>query len=67
MISQNAFTDDEALTPLGFHLAKMPLDPHTGKMVLMSAMFCCIDPVLTIAACLNFKDPFYIPMVRFTL
>jgi len=64
---QNAFDDGERLTPLGYHLARMPLDPHTGKMVLMSAMFSCIDPILTIAACLNFKDPFHIPLVCLVL
>ena len=41
----------------------MPLDPHTGKMVLMAAMFSCLDPVLSIAGCLNFKDPFHVPLV----
>ena len=64
-ISQNALDKDERLLPLGKHLARMPLDPHTGKMILYAAMFKCLDPILTIAASLNFKDPFYAPLVRF--
>ena len=60
---QNALDENEDLTPLGYHLAKMPVDPHTGKMLLFGAMFSCLDPILTIAASLNFKDAFYKPMV----
>ncbi len=61
--SQNALDDNEDLTPLGYHLAKMPVDPQTGKMLLLGAMFSCLDPILTVAASLSFKDAFYIPLV----
>ena len=50
------------LTPLGFHLAKLPVDPFVGKMLLLGAIFCCLDPVLSIAASLSFKEPFVIPL-----
>jgi ATP-dependent RNA helicase DHX36 len=56
----------EELTPLGVHLARLPVEPHIGKMILFGALFCCLDPVLTIAASLSFKDPFVIPLVRET-
>jgi len=52
----------EELTPLGFHLAQLPLNPQTGKMVLLAAVFSCLDPVLSVAASLDFKDPFLIPL-----
>jgi ATP-dependent RNA helicase DHX36 len=60
---QNALDKDENLLPLGRHLAQIPLDPHTGKMILFGAIFGCLDPILSIAACLSFKDPFVTPLV----
>jgi ATP-dependent RNA helicase DHX36 len=52
----------EELTPLGHHLALLPVAPRLGKMILFGAMFSCLDPVLTMAAALGFKDPFVIPL-----
>ena len=59
-----ALDPDEHLTPLGFHLARLPMDPQTGKMLIMAALFSCLDPVLTVASCLSFKEPFVVPLVR---
>lgn len=50
------------LTPLGMHLAKLPIDPQMGKMILMSALFCCLDPITSAAAALSYKSPFYSPL-----
>merc|ERR1712190_349626 len=47
-----------ALTPLGFHVAHMPVDARIGKMLIYGAMCRCLAPVLTIAACLSCKSPF---------
>ncbi|XP_061136394.1 ATP-dependent DNA/RNA helicase DHX36 isoform X2 [Syngnathus typhle] len=58
----NALDHSENLTPLGFHLARLPVEPHIGKLILFGALLGCLDPVLTIAACLSFKDPFFIPL-----
>lgn len=58
----NALDEDENLTPLGYHLARLPMNPQLGKMILLGALFGCLDPILTIAATLDFKDPFYIPL-----
>jgi HrpA-like RNA helicase len=49
---------DLPLTPLGAHLARLPVDPHLGKMLIYASVFGCLDPVLTIAACLSYKSPF---------
>ncbi|XP_065076769.1 ATP-dependent DNA/RNA helicase DHX36 [Ochlerotatus camptorhynchus] len=57
----NAIDDNETLTPLGYHLARLPMDPRTGKMVLLSSIFSCTDPITSIAASLSFKDAFYKP------
>lgn len=64
LLWQNALDRQEELTPLGVHLARLPVEPHIGKMILFGALFCCLDPVLTIAASLSFKDPFVIPLVK---
>lgn len=58
----NALDDDEHLTPLGYHLAQLPLDPRTGKMLIWAALFSCVEPVFAIAASLTFKDAFYSPL-----
>jgi ATP-dependent RNA helicase DHX29 len=46
------------LTSLGRHLAKLPVDVHLGKMLVMGSLFKCLDRVLTIAATLSSKSPF---------
>lgn len=53
-----ALTVDEKLTPLGYHLACLPVDVRIGKLMLFGAIFRCLDPALTIAASLAFKSPF---------
>lgn len=58
----NALDEKEILTPLGLHLARLPLDPQTGKMILMASFFKCIDPITSVAASLSFKNAFYIPL-----
>lgn len=58
----NALDENENLTPLGYHLAQLPLDPRTGKMILWGALFSCVEPIFAIAASLTFKDAFYCPL-----
>lgn len=40
------------LTPLGYHLAHLPMDACVGKLLLIAAILQCLDPILTIAAAL---------------
>jgi len=54
----------EDLTPLGRHLASLPVDPGLGKMLFLGVIFKCLDPVLTIVAASNTKDPFVSPPDR---
>ncbi|XP_028304104.1 putative ATP-dependent RNA helicase DHX57 [Gouania willdenowi] len=56
-----ALTADEKLTPLGYHLASLPVDVRIGKLMLFGSMFRCLDPALTIAASLASKSPFVSP------
>ena len=60
---QNALDAEENLTPLGYHLANLPVNPRVGKIILFGAIFSCLSPVLTIASSLGFKEPFIIPLV----
>ncbi|KAH9586345.1 Helicase-associated domain [Trypanosoma melophagium] len=53
-----ALTLDKRLTSLGLHLANLPLDVRIGKMIIHGAILHCVDPVLTIAACLAVRSPF---------
>ncbi|GJM84780.1 hypothetical protein PR202_ga00485 [Eleusine coracana subsp. coracana] len=59
-----ALDDMEELTSLGRHLCTLPLDPNIGKMLLMGSVFQCLDPVLTIAAALAYRNPFVLPIDR---
>lgn len=54
-----ALTEDEELTPLGLHLARLSVPPQIGKMLLFSSVFSCVDPITSVCAGLAFKSPFY--------
>jgi ATP-dependent helicase HrpA len=45
------------LTPLGTRLARFPVDPRIGRMILEGAERGCLRDVLVIAAALNIQDP----------
>jgi len=59
--SIGAIDAQQDLTPLGRHLAHIPVEPSIGKMILMGAIFGCLDPCLTLAAASAVKDPFQRP------
>ncbi|KAG0667481.1 hypothetical protein C6P46_000012 [Rhodotorula mucilaginosa] len=50
------------LTPLGLHLAMIPVDVRLAKMLVLAAIFRCLDPILTIVALLSSKPFFLNPM-----
>jgi len=52
----------EALTALGKHLAKLPMDPRLGKMLVVACCVRCLGPALTIAAALAHRSPFVMPI-----
>ncbi|XP_062850479.1 ATP-dependent RNA helicase DHX30 [Trichomycterus rosablanca] len=47
----------ECLTPLGERVACMSCDPRLGKLLVLSSLFRCALPMLSVAACLT-RDPF---------
>ncbi|OCU02238.1 3'-5' RNA helicase YTHDC2 [Xenopus laevis] len=57
----DAMDNWEDLTEIGYHLADLPVEPHLGKMVLCSVILKCLDPILTIACTLAYRDPFVLP------
>uniref|UniRef100_A0A8C5N2A5 3'-5' RNA helicase YTHDC2 n=1 Tax=Leptobrachium leishanense TaxID=445787 RepID=A0A8C5N2A5_9ANUR len=57
----DAMDNWEDLTELGYHLADLPVEPHLGKMVLCAVVLKCLDPILTIACTLAYRDPFVLP------
>jgi hypothetical protein len=46
------------ITPLGYHLATLPISPRLGKLLLYSVLLQCVDPMLTIASIITTKSPF---------
>lgn len=50
------------LTPLGYHLARLPMDVRLGKMLITACMLGCVEPVLTIAAALSGRNPLVAPV-----
>ncbi|KAG7397023.1 ATPdependent RNA helicase [Phytophthora boehmeriae] len=50
------------LTPLGNHLAMLPLDARIGKFLVYGSILRCIEPVAIIAACISSRSPFLVSM-----
>ena len=57
-----AVDDANALTPLGHKLAKLPLDPRVGRMILAALENACLTEMLIIASALSVQDPRDRPM-----
>ncbi|HEX6828355.1 MAG TPA: ATP-dependent RNA helicase HrpA, partial [Burkholderiales bacterium] len=59
-----AVDEDRALTPVGAQLAKLPIDPRIGRMILAAKDAGCLAEVLIIAAALTLQDPRERPFER---
>ena len=57
-----AVDDSNKLTPLGRQLAKLPLDPRVGRMILAGRESACLSELLIIASALSVQDPRDRPM-----
>ncbi len=51
-----AVDEDQQLTPLGRELARLPLDPRIGRMILEARSRGALDEVLVIASALSVQD-----------
>jgi len=52
-----ALEGERQLTPLGRRLARLPVDPRMGRMVLEAGPRACAEEVVVIAAGLSIQDP----------
>jgi ATP-dependent helicase HrpA len=50
-------SDIRNLTPLGHELARLPVDPRIGRLLLASREFNCLAEMVIIAAALSIQDP----------
>ena len=57
-----AVDDANELTPMGRKLAKLPLDPRVGRMILAAVDNNCLTEMLIIASALSVQDPRDRPM-----
>ena len=57
-----ALSEDNRLTPLGTKLAKLPLDPRIGRMILAACEQQSLHEMLIIASALSVQDPRDRPM-----
>src|SRR5262249_21012865 len=53
----NAVDDDNELTAVGLELARLPVDPRIGRMLLGARAQHALQEVLVIAAALSVQDP----------
>ena len=51
-----AVNDEQALTPLGRELARLPLDPRIGRMILEARQRQCLSEMLVIASAMSCQD-----------
>ena len=52
-----AFDGEDRVTPVGRRLARLPVDPRLGRMILAAGEIDCVAEVLVIAAALSAGDP----------
>jgi ATP-dependent helicase HrpA len=52
-----AVDDENTLTDLGRELARLPLDPRVGRMLIAARTEGCLEQVLVIASALSVRDP----------
>ena len=57
LVELGAIDGAHALTPLGRDLARLPVDPIVGRMLLQAARERAVREVLVIAAALSIQDP----------
>jgi ATP-dependent helicase HrpA len=57
-----AVNDKKEITETGLQLAKLPLDPRVGRMILAAKREACLKQILIITSALSIQDPRERPM-----
>lgn len=57
-----AISDQGRLTKFGRKLSSLHLDPQLSTMLIYASIFNCLDPIVTVAAFLSYKDVFMLPL-----
>ncbi|HUQ28239.1 MAG TPA: ATP-dependent RNA helicase HrpA, partial [Usitatibacter sp.] len=52
-----AIDGEQQLTPIGHELARLPVDPRVGRMLLAAREFHCASEMVILAAALSIQDP----------
>lgn len=52
-----AVDDNNQLTPIGWRLARFPIDPKIARMILAAKQENCLNEILIIASALSLQDP----------
>jgi ATP-dependent RNA helicase A len=58
LIEMHALDSNRELTPLGKILARLPIEPKLGKLIIMGCVFSVGDAMCVIAAGTTFPEPF---------
>jgi len=58
LIEMHALDNNGELTPLGRTLARLPIEPKLGKMIIFGSIFSVGDAMCTIAAASTFPEPY---------
>ncbi|WP_409427276.1 ATP-dependent RNA helicase HrpA [Mycobacterium sp. SMC-11] len=64
LVELGAFTAQGAITDIGRRLARLPVDPRLGRMILAAETEGCVREMLVLAAALTIPDPRERPVDR---
>ncbi|BBZ24509.1 ATP-dependent RNA helicase HrpA [Mycolicibacter hiberniae] len=64
LVELGAFTADGQITDIGRRLARLPVDPRLGRMIVAAETEGCVREVLVLAAALTIPDPRERPIDR---
>lgn len=62
LIAIEAYTEAQEITALGRVLARLPVHPSLGKMVVLGVVFRCLDPIIVLGAAMEERSLFVTPL-----